>query len=72
MPAYTKRIIRQACIKVMDDPKSSPRDVVKAAAILERMGREKYLASRRKLKKLAMVSSKRPSGTLEQLLERAS
>jgi len=64
----TKYLIRKACLQVLDNPKSSPNAILKAAAILERLQRIKGLAAKKRNRKRQNADGAR----INELLERAS
>ena len=52
-----KRLINKACLEVLESERSTLREKMKAAAILERMCRERDLASRRRKRERAQITS---------------
>jgi hypothetical protein len=73
MPS-AKRLIRQACVQVLEDPKIHPREKMKAAGILERLTRMKASARARKAKNAAHIladssQSDTPAGRIAAIIE---
>ena len=68
----SKRLIARACRQVLGNTKATPKEKLQAAAILERLVREKDLASRRrKRKKPADCVQSNTTDLLADLLEQS-
>ena len=70
MSLSTKRLIRQACTQILADQKSTSRERLQAAAILEKVMRLQELATANRLKRRKNKLER--SGDMHDLLDKAN